>query len=247
MESKAQQESRVLVRPVLGCVTCAIQASRQLAHASFVSRFQVLFGNFDEDRSSNRRVEICTFDVDDGKAMRPGPCLTSCTHGTQELQRLQWWGRPKRDRVSCRTSHRDQRACFDSLALDGSPLFVSTHYVVMTLQPIYLATSRGTFLYTPIFLDNSILSFLACTANSQFSVFQSSTSSQNSMSLHHFPALNLCTFFMRTLICMLHRIGDTRSANRAAFFRCWSEFQSAENTIQIVSGRTVETPFSKRV
>ena len=95
MESKARQGSRVLMRPVLGCVTCAIQASRQLAHASFVSRFQVLFGTFDEDRSSNRRVEICTFDVDDGKAMRPGPCLTSCTHGTEELQRLQWWGRRK--------------------------------------------------------------------------------------------------------------------------------------------------------
>ena len=124
---------------------------------------------------------------------------------------------------------------------------MSTHYVVMTLQPIFLATSRGTFLYTPIFWENSISSFLACTANSQFSGFQSSTSSQNSMSLHHSPALNLCTFVMRTLICMLHRIGDTRSVNRAAFFRCWSEFQSAENTIQIVSGRTVETPLSKRV
>ena len=83
------------MRPILGCVTCAIQAQLQLAHASFVARSQVLFWNFDEGGSSGRRVEVCTLDVDDGKTIRLGPYLTSRTHGTQELQRLQWWSRRK--------------------------------------------------------------------------------------------------------------------------------------------------------
>ena len=50
---------------------------------------------------------------------------------------------------------------------------------------------------------------------------------------------------MRTLICTLHRIDDTSGVNRAVFFRGWSELQSAENTIQIVSGRTVSRNLSK--
>ena len=114
---------------------------------------------------------------------------------------------------------------------DGSPLFVSTHYVVMTLQPIYLATSRGTFLYTPIFLDNSILSFLLAlpTPNSAFPVVHVV---QNSMSLHHFPALNLCIFFMRTLICMPHRIDDARKASIVQLsFVVGPNSKALENTI----------------
>ena len=34
-----------------------------------------------------RRVEVRTFHVDHGKAVWLGTCVTSCTHGTQELQR----------------------------------------------------------------------------------------------------------------------------------------------------------------
>ena len=118
----------------------------------------------------------------------------------------------------------------------------------MTLQHIFLATSRGTFLYTPIFLKNSISRFLACTANSQFSGFESFTSSQNSVpSNYHSPALHFCILIMKTLICTLHRIDDSKGVNRAAFLRCWCELQSSENTIQSVSGRTVEAPLKKLV
>ena len=64
LERKALQEIRVLIRPFLGFITRAVQALLQLAHASFVCCFQVLFWDLDEDGSSGRRVEIRTLDVD---------------------------------------------------------------------------------------------------------------------------------------------------------------------------------------
>ena len=93
LETRAQQESRVFMRPVLGCVTCALQAYLQLTHASFVSSFQILFGNFDEDRSSDKRVERCTFEVDDGKTIRLGPCTQNTRTSASPMVELSKRGR----------------------------------------------------------------------------------------------------------------------------------------------------------
>ena len=60
-------------------------------------------------------------------------------------------------------------------------------------------------MYTPIFFNNSIPGFLVVPEPHAF--------------IHHSPALHLCILGMRTVICILHRIDDTRGVNRAAFFR----------------------------
>ena len=44
--------------------------------------------------------------------------------------------------------------------------------------------------------------------------------------IHHSPVHHLCIIIMRTRICTLHRIDDTGGVNRAAFFRCWSEYDA---------------------
>ena len=134
---------------------CPKRAELHLAHASFVSRFQMLFVNFDEDRSSNKRIEICTFDVDDSKAIRLGLCLTLLHTWNTRTSASPMVESPKKSRVSCRTSPRDQQACFDCLAW-----------------------TYHTFVHAHQFCGDDLAShLLACAAKSQFSCFQSLPSS----------------------------------------------------------------------
>ena len=76
---EAQQESGVLMCPVLRHGASDVKARLQLASTTFVSRFQVLWKA--RGRMASTRMT----------AMRrgSGPCLVTCTHGAQQRQRVE--------------------------------------------------------------------------------------------------------------------------------------------------------------
>ena len=138
------------------------------------------FWNSDEDESPGRREEVCTLDVDDGNTIWLEPRLTSRTHGTQELQRLQWWSR--RNEI-------ESSVILHLATNEPAPIAWPACVTLVRGRPFYgddLAlhllgnVSRCVLVHAHL-LHDSISSFLACTANTRFNGFHIFTSSHNSM------------------------------------------------------------------